>query len=129
MRISLNNSNQSLLALAKFAAAILAILAVLFGTVEWLDSRYVSDRIFLIHKAELDRENRRTEEMLVQLFEAQESEREKDLNLIYKAIKDAAATALIVRRDILLTRGRSNLSSEELAELEIIETKLRDLNL
>lgn len=129
MKALVNNSSQSLLALAKFAGAIIAALALLFGAVDWLDSRYVSDRVFLIHKAELDREARRTEEKLVQLFEAQERERERDLNIIYKAIKDASATALIVRRDILLIRGRANLSPEEEAELDIIETKLRDLNL
>ena len=51
-----------------------------------------------------------------------------EFNRVYPALNDGPALPLIVRRDILLARGDS-LTSHERAELNILETKLDELNI
>lgn len=124
-----NNQNSEILGLAKYAGALVALLALLFGGLQWLDSRYVDQRLFVMYQQQAERERHSDNLKLVELFEAVETERERDLNLLYRAIRDASMTGLVVRRDILISRGRRNLTPEETAELEILELKLADMQL
>lgn len=124
-----NNQNSEILGLAKYAGALVALLALLFGGLQWLDSRYVDQRLFVMYQQQTERERHSDNQKLVELFEAVETERERDLNLLYRAIRDASMTGLVVRRDILISRGRQNLTPEETAELEILELKLADMQL
>lgn len=118
---------QEFLNITKYMGALMAVFALLFGAVQWIDSRYVDQRIFEMFQEQRDMQRSVDSERLVQVFEAMEKERDRDLIMIYRAIRDASMAGLIVRRDILLSRGRDNLSEQEKAELEILEVRLRDL--
>lgn len=116
-------------AMGRLLATVVGLVVVLLGTVEWLDKRYHRVEMFDVYREYAESEIIKTEEKIVQVIESMQRERDRDLNQIFKAIKDASATALIIRRDTLLARGRQNLSPEDLAELDVLETKLRDLNI
>lgn len=115
--------------MGRLLATVVGLVVVLLGTVEWLDKRYHRVEMFDVYKEYAENEIIKTEEKIVQVIESMQREKDRDLNQIFKAIKDASATALIIRRDTLLARGRQNLSPEDLAELDVLETKLRDLNI
>lgn len=113
--------------LAKYAGVLVAFLALLFGVVQWFDARYVDQRIFTLYQETVVQERNRNEERLADIFESIERERERDLVMLHRAIRDASMSGLIIRRDILLARGRHTLSPEEKTELDILETKLKDI--
>lgn len=113
--------------LAKYAGVLVAFLALLFGVVQWFDARYVDQRVFTLYQDTVIQERNRNEERLADIFESIERERERDLVMLHRAIRDASMSGLIIRRDILLSRGRHTLSPEEKTELDILETKLKDI--
>lgn len=127
MKKEVTIKTQEFLNITKYMGALMAVFALLFGAVQWIDSRYVDQRIFEMFQEQRDMQRSVDSERLVQVFEAMEKERDRDLIMIYRAIRDASMAGLIVRRDILLSRGRDNLSEQEKAELEILEVRLRDL--
>jgi hypothetical protein len=125
-RILLEKKNE-LLNLAKMAGVFITLLTFLFGGVQWLDNRYVDIRGFQAYQKNLDDKRLMDEQRLVTVFEAMERERERDLIMLYRGIREAGSIALQVRRDVLVGRGRNNLNSAEQAELEIIERRLADI--
>lgn len=118
---------QEIQSLAKYAGVLLAFLSLLFGAVQWLDTRYVDKQVFNIYQQSQSDQRTQSEQRLAAIFESLERERERDMVMLHRAIRDASMAGLVIRRDILLARGRNNLSTEEKAELEILETKLRDI--
>ena len=112
----------SLKALVRYAAMAFTLMGVLAASFTWLDERYVNEDMFEQHIKDVSD----LEEKTAKLIELIEEDREKDKNEVLKAVKDAQAFPLMVRRDILLSRSR--LTPEERAELEVLNTKLRELN-
>ena len=127
MKTKLTNLQPEMINLLKYAGVILTLLTVSFGSIQWLDSRYIDRRIYDLHIQQIDQERIENEQKLVRLIESIERERERDFNMVYGAIREAALVGLIVRRDILMTRGRELLTPEQRAELDIIETKIREM--
>lgn len=119
--------NKNLIELVKFCGLVIGLLAFIFGVGQWIDARYVDQRIFAMYQQQQQAEKSANEQRLVSLFMSIEKERERDLSLLFRSIKDASMMGLRVRRDILITRGRDNLTSEERAELDILETRLREI--
>lgn len=124
---TINNANTEIVDLARYGSILLASVAMLFGAVEWFDSRYVDQDIFDVYRTQQEQEKQQAEQNLVQLFESMEQERAQDMVVIYRAIRDASITGLVIRRDTLLARGKSNLTAGEQAELEVLEAKLADI--
>ncbi len=124
---TIDEKKQEIKSLAKYASVLIAFLALLFGTVQWFDARYVDKSIFALYQEIQAQEKQRDEQRLASIFESIERERERDMVMLHRAIRDASMSGLVIRRDILLARGRNNLTSQEHAELEILETKLRDI--
>lgn len=127
MMFSDKKSRNDILELAKFGGLLVTLLGVLIGAITWTDNRYVSNRIFDIYLIQSASELNRTEEDVVRLIEALEVERERDFNVLSLGIRNASLVGLVFRRDILLARGRNNLTSDEIAELELIEIKMREI--
>lgn len=113
----------------KYLGALVGVLAFLFTGIQWIDNRYVDQRVFELFQEQREEQRNADSERLVQLFEALEQERQTDLHTIYRAIRDASMSGLVVRRDILISRGRDNLTDQERAELEILELRLKDLSM
>lgn len=126
MKRNLLDKNNDLLNLAKVAGAFIALLTFVFGGVQWLDGRYVDLRGFEAYQKKVDQRRDADEQRLVLVFEAMERERARDLDTVYRGIREAGTVALQVRRDVLISKGRENLNSSERAELEIIEQRLID---
>jgi hypothetical protein len=115
--------NVSLKTLVKYAAAIFALMGGLATGFNWLDDRYVNEDMYEQHIKDIQS----LEEKTAKLIELIEEDREKDKNEVLKAVKDAQAFPLMVRRDILTSR--ETLSPQEKAELEVLNLKLRELNI
>jgi len=94
----------------------------------FIDDHYVDKEVYNAHVTSNAQDLQQMDEKTALLFQAMKDQNDQEFNRIYKAIKDGTALPLIVRRDILLARG-DNLSSEERAELAILETKLDELNI
>lgn len=124
---SKEEKKQEIQSLAKYAGVLLAFLSLLFGAVQWFDARYVDNQLFDMYQQTVTDQKSQDEQRLASIFESLERERERDMVMLHRAIRDASMSGLVIRRDILLARGRNNLTSEEKAELEILETKLRDI--
>ena len=114
-------------ALIKLGGGLISTLALLAGMFVFLDDRYVNEDMYAAQMETTARELRDIEEKTVELIGTIEEEREKTNNEMLKAIKDASALPLIVQRDILLARGE--LTPAEQAELNVLRTKLRELNI
>lgn len=114
--------NVSLKELVKYATFALTIMGVLAASFTWLDERYVNEDMYEQHITDISD----LEEKTARLIKLIEEDREKANNEILKAVKDAQAFPLMVRRDILLSRP--SLTPTEKAELEVLNTKLRELN-
>ena len=114
--------------LGAIAGIVLALLGAIASGFAFIDSKYVSQELYDAHvmqqEAELDEMNKLT----AQLLQAMEESNSQEFNRIYKAIKDGTALPLIVRRDILLSRG-NRLTADEENESRILETKLNELNI
>lgn len=119
--------NNEVLGLAKFGGLLVTLLAVLAGIITWADNRYVSQRLFDIYQVQATADLIRTEEDVVRLIEALERERQRDFNVLSLGLRNASLVGIVIRRDILLARGRNNLTQDELAELDIIEVKMKEI--
>lgn len=113
--------------LGAIAAIMLALLGAVAGGFAFIDSKYVSQELYDAYTIQQDQKLSEMNILTAQLLQAMEEQNEQEFNRIYKAIKDGTALPLIVRRDLLLSRDR--LSSEEEAELRLLETKLDELNI
>jgi hypothetical protein len=114
--------------LGVIAGVVLAILGALASTFVYIDNRYVHQDIFAVHETVNTKAISDLDTKTAQLILAMQNSNQQELNAVYKAIKDASALPLIVRRDTLLARG-SNLSAQERDELNILERKLDELNI
>jgi len=110
------------------ASIILAILGSVASSFVFVDNRYVNKDIYDVHVTQNDEDFAEMDEKTALLISAMQTQSEQDLNRVYKAIKDASALPLIVRRDLLQAR-RSTLTPVESDELEILNTKLDELNI
>lgn len=114
--------------LGTIVGVVLAILGSLASGFAFIDSRYVNEDIYKIHLDQNEEDLTEMGEKTAQLIVNMQNQNEQDLNRVYKAIKDASALPLIVRRDVLLARS-STLSAVERDELAILNTKLDELNI
>jgi len=113
--------------LGAIAGLVFTILGAIAGAFVYIDETYVGQDIYDIHVAQNTKDYEELDEKTAQLFIAAQSANNAELNKIRQEIKDASALPLIVKRDVLLSRG-DHISSDERAELEIIKVKLDDLN-
>lgn len=114
--------------LGAIVGVVLAILSAVAGGFVFVDGRYVNEDVYALHVEQNEEDLERMDAKTAQLIIAMQSQNEQDLNRVYKAIKDASALPLIVRRDMLQARGNS-LSPVEKDELAILNTKLGELNI
>lgn len=114
--------------LGTIVGVVLAILGSLASAFVFIDNRYVNEDVYKIHVEQANKDLTEMEEKTAQLIVNMLKQSELDLNRVYKAIKDASALPLIVRRDVLLARS-STLSAVERDELAILNTKLDELNI
>ena len=113
--------------LGAIAALIVTVLSSVAGAFTYIDNTYVHQDIYDIHVTQNDENLEKIDEQTAALIGAMQTQSQKDLNQVYLAIRDASALPLIVRRDTLLARG-SSLSNQERDELNILNTKLDELN-
>ena len=113
--------------LGAIAALIVTVLSSVAGAFTYIDNTYVHQDIYDIHVTQNDEDLEKIDEQTAALIGAMQTQSQKDLNQVYLAIRDASALPLIVRRDTLLARG-SSLSNQERDELNILNTKLDELN-
>jgi hypothetical protein len=114
--------------LGTIAGILLAILGSLASLFVFIDGRYVNEDVYELHVTQNDEDLAKMDEKTALIISAMQSQNEQDLNRVYKAIKDASALPLIVRRDLLQARGNS-LTPVEQDELAILNTKLDELNI
>ena len=114
--------------LGTIVTVVLAVLGSFATGFACIDNRYVNEDIYKIHIEQSNKDLTEMEKKTAQLIVNMQNQSEIDLNRVYKAIKDASALPLIVRRDVLLARS-STLSSVERDELAILNTKLDELNI
>jgi len=114
--------------LGTIAGIILAILGSIASGFVFIDNRYVNEEIYELHVTQNDEDLADMDEKTALLISAMQTQSEQDLNRVYKAIKDASALPLIVRRDLLQARS-STLTPVERDELAILNTKLDELNI
>lgn len=114
--------------LGTIVTVVLAVLGSVATGFAFIDNRYVNEDIYKIHIEQSNKDLTVMEKKTAQLIVNMQNQSEIDLNRVYKAIKDASALPLIVRRDVLLARS-STLSSVERDELAILNTKLDELNI
>jgi hypothetical protein len=114
--------------LGMIAGILLGILGALASMFVFIDGRYVNEDVYELHVTQNDEDLAEMDEKTALIISAMQSDYEQDLNRVYKAIKDASALPLIVRRDLLQARFNS-LSPVERNELTILNTKLDELNI
>ena len=116
----------------KMLGAIVGILLTVLGAFAsmfvFVDGRYAHKEVYEIHVTQNDEDLAKMDEKTAQIIGGMQSDYEQDLNRVYKAIKDASALPLIVRRDLLQARFNS-LTPVERNELTILNTKLDELNI
>lgn len=113
--------------LGAIAGIILTVLSSVAGGFAYIDNMYVHKEVYDIHVDENSKDLVRIDEQTATIISAMQTQNKRDLNQVYLAIRDASALPLVVRRDTLLARG-SSLSNEERDELNILNTKLDELN-
>lgn len=113
--------------LAKFGGLLVTLLAVLAGVITWADNRYVNQRIFDIYRVQATADLVRAEADLERVIDELLQARSRDFNVLSLAIRNASLTGIVIRRDILLARGRDNLTPDEASELEVIELKMKEI--
>ena len=129
-----NNDNQAgstkltVRQLGIIAGVLLTILGSLASTFIWIDGRYVDNEVYDLHLEAEEKAFLQLDSKTATLIQSIQTQNIQEFNRVYKAIKDGTALPLIVRRDILLARG-DTLTSNERAELNILETKLDELNI
>ena len=114
--------------LGTIAGIILAILGAIASGFVFVDNRYVNEDVYELHVTQNEDDLTEMDEKTALLISAMQTQNEQDLNRVYKAIKDASALPLIVRRDLLQARS-STLTPVERDELAILNTKLDELNI
>ena len=114
--------------LGAIVGVVLALLGGLGSAFVFVDGRYVNEDVYAIHIEQNNEDLTRMDAKTAQLIVNMQNQSKQDLNLIYKAIKDASALPLIVRRDMLQARGNT-LTPVERDELAILNTKLDELNI
>jgi hypothetical protein len=115
-------------ALIKYAATTIGILSVLLGSFVWIEDRYVNESEYVRHIGSQRDKLLGLENKVGTLISSIEEDRDREYNEIIKEIKDGKIFTLVVQRDILLSRGRENLTATELAELDVLNIKLKELN-
>lgn len=108
--------------LIKYALTAFTVLGTIAAGFGWLDSRYVNEDMFEQHITDVSK----LEEKIGTLIELIEEDRQRDKNEVLKAVKDSQIAMLTVRRDVLLSRD--SLTRQEKAELDVLNTKLQELN-
>jgi D-serine deaminase-like pyridoxal phosphate-dependent protein len=114
--------------LATVAGIVFTLLSAIAGAFVYIDGKYVDQDIYDIHVTQQEKDYEDLDEKTAQLFIAVQTANNTELNKIRQEIKAASALPLIVRRDVLLSRGGARTNNES-AELEIIRAKLTDLNM
>lgn len=114
--------------LGVLAGIIFALLSAIAGAFVYIDGQYVDQDIYDIHVIQTEKDFINLDKKTAQLFIAVQAANNTELNKIRQEIKAASALPLIVRRDVLLSRGGARTNNES-AELEIIRAKLTDLNM
>jgi hypothetical protein len=110
------------------AGVLLTILGSFASTFIWIDGRYIDNEVYELHLKAEEKAFEQLDSKTATLIQSIQTQNIQEFNRVYKAIKDGTALPLIVRRDILLTRGET-LTANERAELNILETKLDELNI
>ena len=113
--------------LGAIAGIVFTLLGSIAGAFVYIDDKYVDQELYNVHVAQNTKDYDELDEKTAQLFIAAQAANNSELNKIRQEIKSASALPLIVRRDVLLSRGGER-SNDESAELEIIRAKLSDLN-
>lgn len=121
------NGNLTVKSLGIIGGILLAVLGAVASGFVFIDDHYVNQKVYDAHIKEVSTDIRQLDAKTAKVIEVLEEQTQQEYNRIYKAIKDGTAMPLIVRRDILLARG-DGLSSEERAELTVLERKLDELN-
>lgn len=114
--------------LGAIVGIVFTLLASVAGAFVYIDDKYVDQEIYDVHVAQATKDYSALDTKTAQLFIAAQAASNTELNKIRQEIKAASALPLIVRRDVLLSRGGER-SNDESAELEIIRAKLTDLNM
>ena len=109
------------------AGLIVTVLGAFASSFVFIDGRYTHKEVYDIHVEQNDEDLAKMDEKTALIISAMQSQNESDLNKVYKAIKDASALPLVVRRDLLQARS-STLTPVERDELAILNTKLNELN-
>ena len=119
--------NLTVKSLGIIGGIILAVLGAIASGFVFIDEHYVDQDVYDARVQEVNTDILQLDAKTARVIQVLEEQTQQEYNRIYKAIKDGTAMPLIVRRDILLARG-DGLSSEERAELSILERKLDELN-
>jgi len=114
--------------LGTIAGILLAILGAVASSFVFIDGRYVNEDVYVLHVTQNNEDLDKMDEKTALIISAMQTQNEQDLNRVYKAIKDASALPLVVRRDLLQARGNT-LTPVERDELAILNTKLDELNI
>lgn len=122
-----NENKLTVKTLGIMAGLVFTFLSAVAGAFVYIDGKYVGQEIYDVHIAQNEKDYEELDEKTAQLFMAAQSANNTELNKIRQEIKAASALPLIVRRDVLLSRGGTR-TNDESAELEIIRAKLTDLN-
>ena len=122
-----NENKLTVKTLGVVAGVVFTFLSAVAGAFVYVDGKYVNQDMYDVHVAQEVKDYDELDEKTAQLFMAAQAANNTELNKIRQEIKSASALPLIVRRDVLLSRG-INISNNESAELEIIKVKLSDLN-
>lgn len=115
--------------LAKVAGAIVATLTLMAGGFSWLSYEFLRKETFQGYQESVTRQQARLEEKIAEVIRVIEDDRSRNENELRQMIRDGSALGIVVRRDFLLSRGDENLTSAERAELNFLNSKIRQLNL
>lgn len=127
-KIEVQSGKLTVKTLGIIAGVLISILGAFASTFIWIDGRYVDNDIYALHLEAEEKAFKQLDTKTASLIQSMQTQNTQEFNRVYKAIKDGTALPLIVRRDILLARG-DGLTSNERAELNILETKLDELNI
>lgn len=122
------NNKSSIKTLGIIAGLIFTAISTMAGAAMWVDGLYVHQDLYNVKMMQNEKELVNLENKTASLVMAMQEAAKQEMNKVYQAIKAASALPLIVRRDVLISRG-NDVSDSESAELEIIREKLNDLNI
>lgn len=119
--------NRDLIEQVKLGGALVALVAGLAAGLTWIDGRYLQNQLFQEHRDNLAVEFARLETEMVRAMEAVERERQRDLAATRLSIQSATLVSLVLRRDLLISRGQANLSESEQIELDLLQIKIDEI--